>query len=81
LWKKWVSDRGEQSWSLALSLEPFTKGKLVSRFGMHAKIRSQAGQRDALVAVLLDTAAALQQVSGCQLYLVSAETGEPETCG
>src|SRR5689334_5443897 len=46
---------------------------------MHAKIRSQAGQRDALVAVLLDAAAALQQVLGCQLYLVSAEAGEPDT--
>ena len=46
---------------------------------MHAKIRSQADQRDALVAVLLDAAAALQHVPGCQLYLVSAEAGEPDT--
>ena len=46
---------------------------------MHAKIRSQAGQRDALVAVLLDAAAALQQVPGCQLYLVSASASEPDT--
>ena len=51
----------------------------MSRFGMHAKIRSQAGQRDALVAVLLEAAATLLQVSGCQLYLVSAEAGEPNT--
>jgi quinol monooxygenase YgiN len=46
---------------------------------MHAKIRSQAGQRDALVAVLLDAAAALQQVPSCQLYLVSASASEPDT--
>jgi quinol monooxygenase YgiN len=46
---------------------------------MHAKIRSQAGQRDTLVAVLLEAAAALQQVSGCQLYLVSASASEPDT--
>ena len=46
---------------------------------MHAKIRSQAGQRDALIAVLLDAAAALQQVPGCQLYLVSASASEPDT--
>ena len=46
---------------------------------MHAKIRSQAGQRDALVALLLEAAAALQQVPGCQLYLVSVSTSEPET--
>ena len=46
---------------------------------MHAKIRYLAGQRDALVAVLLDAAAALQQVPGCQLYLVSASPSEPDT--
>ena len=46
---------------------------------MHAKIRSQAGQRDALVAVLLDAAAVLQQVPGCQLYLVSISASEPDT--
>jgi quinol monooxygenase YgiN len=51
----------------------------VSRFGMHAKIRSQVGQRDALVAVLLEAAATLQQVPGCQLYLVSVSASEPET--
>ena len=45
---------------------------------MHAKIRSQAGQRDALVAVLL-AAAALQQVPGCQLYFVSVSASEPDT--
>jgi len=46
---------------------------------MHAKIRSQEGQRDALIAVLLDAAAALQQVPGCQLYLVSVLASEPDT--
>jgi quinol monooxygenase YgiN len=46
---------------------------------MHAKIRSQAGQRDALVAVVLDAVAALQQVPGCQLYLVSVSPSEPDT--
>jgi quinol monooxygenase YgiN len=46
---------------------------------MHAKIRSQAGQRDALVAMLLDAAAALQQVPGCQIYLVSVSPSEPDT--
>ena len=46
---------------------------------MHAKIRSQVGQRDALVAMLLEAAAALQQVPGCQLYFVSVSASEPET--
>ena len=46
---------------------------------MHAKIRSQEGQHNGLVAVLLEAAAALQQVSGCRLYLVSVAPSEPET--
>jgi len=46
---------------------------------LYSKIRSQAGQRDKLVAVLLDAAAVLQQVSGCQLYIVSVSATEPET--
>src|SRR5436309_3261905 len=54
------------------------EGETLNRFGMHAKIRSQAGQRDALVAVLL-AEAALQQVPGCQLYFVSVSASEPDT--
>jgi quinol monooxygenase YgiN len=72
--------RGVLNFSVVLSPEYTSKkGKRMSRFGMHAKIRSQAGQRDALVAVLLDAAAALQQVPGCQLYLVSVSPSEPDT--
>ena len=74
-----LGPRGEQTLYVVLSSAPFKKGKPLSRFGMHAKIRSQTGQRDALVAVLLDAAAALQQVPGCQLYLVSVSPSEPET--
>jgi quinol monooxygenase YgiN len=51
----------------------------VNTFGLYSKIRSQAGQRDDLVAVLLDAAAVLQQVSGCQLYIVSVSATESET--
>ncbi len=61
------------------SEEQFKKVKRVNTFGLYSKIRSQAGQRDELVAVLLDAAAVLQQVSGCQLYIVSVSATEPET--
>jgi quinol monooxygenase YgiN len=65
-------------WKL-YSEEQFKKVKRVNTFGLYSKIRSQAGQRDELVAVLLDAAAVLQQVSGCQLYIVSVSATEPDT--
>ena len=72
--------RGVQSFlSVRYSEEPFKKVKRVNTFGLYSKIRSQAGQRDELVAVLLDAAAVLQQVSGCLLYIVSVSATEPET--
>jgi quinol monooxygenase YgiN len=51
----------------------------VNTFGLYAQIRTQAGQRDALVAVLLEAAAVLQHVSGCQLYIVNVSATEPDT--
>ncbi len=48
-------------------------------FGLYAHIKTQAGQRDALVTVLLEAAAVLQQVPGCQLYLVNVSATEPDT--
>ncbi len=51
----------------------------MNTFGLYAQIRTQAGQRDALVAVLLEAAAVLQQVPGCQLYIVNVSATEPDT--
>lgn len=51
----------------------------MNTFGLYSKIRTQAGQREAMVAVLLEAAAVLQQVSGCQLYIVNLSVTEPDT--
>lgn len=37
------------------------------------------GQRDELVAVLMDAAVVLQKVSGCQLYIVNISATDPDT--
>jgi quinol monooxygenase YgiN len=51
----------------------------VNKFGLYSKMRAQAGQRDELVAVLLDAASVLQKVSGCQLYIVNISATESDT--
>jgi quinol monooxygenase YgiN len=50
----------------------------MSRFGMYGKIIAQPGQRDALVAILLEAAAALRQVPGCEVYIVNVSPTEPD---
>lgn len=50
----------------------------MSKFGLYSKITAQPGQRDALVAVLLDAAAMMQHVSDCELYVVNVSPTEPE---
>jgi len=46
----------------------FMKEKPMSKFGLYNKIPTQPGKRDALVDILLEVAALMQQVSGCDLY-------------
>jgi len=43
----------------------------MSTFGLYGKITAQPGQRDALVAGLLEAAALMQHVPGCELYIVN----------
>jgi quinol monooxygenase YgiN len=50
----------------------------MSKFGLYSKITAHSGQRDALVAVLLEAAAAMQHVPGCELYLVNVSATEPD---
>jgi len=50
----------------------------MSRLGLYTKIIARAGQRDALVAVLVDAAAALQSVADCELYIVNVSAMEPD---
>jgi quinol monooxygenase YgiN len=51
----------------------------VNKFGMFGKITAHAGQRDALVQVLLEAAALMESVEGCELYIVNISDNEPET--
>lgn len=50
----------------------------MSKFGLYGKITAQPGQRDALVAGLLEAAALMQHVPGCELYIVNASATEPD---
>jgi len=50
----------------------------MSKFGMYSKITTHPGQRDALVAVLLEAAAAMQHIPGCELYIVNISATEPD---
>jgi len=49
----------------------------MGKFGAYNKFTAQAGQRDALVGVLLDAAAA-QAVDSCELYIVNVSESEPD---
>ena len=50
----------------------------MSRYASFGKIPTRPGERDALVAVLLDAAAALQAVPECELYLVHVSPTEAD---
>lgn len=51
----------------------------MSKFGLYGKITAQPSQRDALVAGLLEAAALMQHVPGCELYIVNVSATEPDT--
>ena len=40
-------------------------------FGLHGTIRAKPGQRDALLAILLDASNGAPRMPGCRLYIVS----------
>lgn len=45
----------------------------MNKYGLHNKLVAQAGKGDELTAILLDAAAILSNVQGCQIYLVSQD--------
>ncbi|MBP1991588.1 putative quinol monooxygenase [Paenibacillus eucommiae] len=51
----------------------------MSKFGMYVKFSAKPGQRDALVQILLDGAAAAQSVKECEIYIVNVSDTEPDT--
>jgi quinol monooxygenase YgiN len=50
----------------------------MSKFGLYGKVIAQSVQRDALVAGLLEAAALMQNVPGCELYIVNVSASEPD---
>jgi quinol monooxygenase YgiN len=48
------------------------------KFGLFGKVIAHAGQRDALVKVLLEAATLMETVEGCELYIVNISDSEPE---
>lgn len=50
----------------------------MSKFGLYGKINVYPGQREALVAVLLEAAALLQDDPRCELYVVNVSATEPD---
>ncbi|MFC5649650.1 putative quinol monooxygenase [Paenibacillus solisilvae] len=51
----------------------------MSKHGMYVKFTTQTGQRDSLAQILLKAAGQMQEVDGCELYLVNVTENEPET--
>lgn len=51
----------------------------MSKFGLYGKITVYPGQREELVAVLLEAAALLQADIRCELYVVHVSATEPDT--
>jgi quinol monooxygenase YgiN len=50
----------------------------MSKFGLYGKIVTQPGQRDALVTILLEAAAGMPDVPGCDLYIINLSPTEPD---
>jgi quinol monooxygenase YgiN len=47
-------------------------------YGMAGKITANTGQRNTLVAALLEAAAVMEEMEGCKLYLVSLSPTDPD---
>ncbi|HET7076057.1 MAG TPA: putative quinol monooxygenase [Chloroflexia bacterium] len=50
----------------------------MSKFGLYGKIVTQPGQKDALVAILLEAAGTMPDVPGCDLYIINLSPTEPD---
>ncbi|HEY7833769.1 MAG TPA: putative quinol monooxygenase [Ktedonobacterales bacterium] len=48
------------------------------RYGLTGKMIAQPGQRDALVALLLEASRQVAEVPGCEVYIIAASPAEPD---
>jgi quinol monooxygenase YgiN len=47
-------------------------------YGLFGKMRAQPGQRDALIALLLDAAKLMPDIEGCYLYVIGSAPDDPD---
>ncbi len=47
-------------------------------FGLHGTIRAKPGQRDALLAIMVDASKGAPRMPGCRLYVVSLVPDDPD---
>jgi len=47
-------------------------------FGLYGKIKTQPGQRDKLIDILLKAAAVMPEVEGCYVYVVNSAPDDPD---
>jgi quinol monooxygenase YgiN len=50
----------------------------MSRYGLFGSIKAQPGKRDELLAILRDGAAAVADLPGCDIYIVSVSPDHPD---
>ena len=53
--------------------------RAMSKVGRYVQFKARAGQRDALVAQMLEVARSLAAAPGCELYVVNTATVDAET--
>lgn len=51
----------------------------MSKFGFYGKFTAHSGKRDEFVQILLEAAASMQTVDGCELYIVNVTDDDPDT--
>ena len=54
------------------------QGESMDRFGLHGKLTAQAGQRDALLKIMLEAADLVGNAPGCEIYFVSTSQTEAD---
>jgi quinol monooxygenase YgiN len=50
----------------------------MSRFGLFGKFTAQPGQRDALLALLVEAAKGVSDAPGCEIWIVSTSPDDPD---
>ncbi len=50
----------------------------MASYGLHGKLQARAGQGTELASILLEAAQLLSAAAGCQIYLVSLDTADPD---